>query len=114
MGDFIGTDRTGNSSRANGGEGVAIFDSPSNFSVLASGGTSSPVTRSPHHHQRGNARFNVVSANVIGADLEREPADPERQPGSGVTSGASDNVIAALAGVDVNIIASTPRPVSES
>ena len=103
LGNFIGTDPSGNTAVGNG-DGVAIFDAPANLIGVAgrniiSGNRLSGITIS------GAADANVVANNVIGANAAGTTALANGSAGVIVTSGASGNVIGGVAGVNANIIA---------
>ena len=105
FGNFIGIDALGVAARGNGRQGIAIFDSPSNFigageRNVISGNAQSGITISG-----ATARFNFVSDNVIGADQGVSQPVPNGSAGVIVTSGASDNFIGTVAGAGPNLIA---------
>ena len=105
FGNFIGIDAFGVAARANGGQGIAIFDAPSNFigageRNVISGNAQSGITISG-----ATARFNFVTGNVIGADQGLSQPVPNGSAGIIITSSASDNFIGTVAGGGANHIA---------
>ena len=104
LGNFIGTDPSGNTAVGNG-DGVAIFDAPANLIGVAgrniiSGNRLSGITISG-----ADADADVVANNVIGANAAGTTALANGSAGIIVTSGASGNVIGGVAGINANIIA---------
>ncbi len=104
LGNFIGTDPSGNTAVGNG-DGVAIFDAPANLVGVAgrnviSGNRLSGITISGV-----DAHSNIVANNLIGANAAGSAALPNGTAGVIVTSSASDNFIGAVGGVNANIIA---------
>ena len=105
FGNFIGIDAFGAAARGNGGQGIAIFDSPSNFigageRNVISGNAQSGITISG-----ATARFNFVSDNIIGADQAVSQPVPNGSAGIIITSSASDNFIGGVGGLNPNRIA---------
>ncbi len=104
LGNYIGTDPSGNTAVGNG-DGIAIFDAPANLVGVAgrnviSGNRLSGITISG-----AGAESNLVANNVIGANAAGTTALGNGSAGVIVTSGASDNFIGGVAGVNGNIIA---------
>ena len=104
LGNFIGTDPSGNTAVGNG-DGVAIFDAPANLVGVAgrnviSGNRLSGITISGV-----DAHSNIVANNLIGANAAGSAALPNGTAGVIVTSSASDNFIGAVGGVNANVIA---------
>ena len=104
LGNFIGTDPSGNTAVGNG-DGVAIFDAPANLVGVAgrnviSGNRLSGITISGT-----DAHSNIVANNVIGANAAGSAALPNGTAGVIVTSSASDNFIGTVGGVNANVIA---------
>jgi uncharacterized repeat protein (TIGR01451 family) len=105
IGNFIGTDLTGNADRGNANDGIAIFNAPSNLVGISEGNVISGNGQSGITISGADARFNFISGNIIGADLETTEPIANGTNGITIQAGAHDNSIGPLGSVEPNVIA---------
>ena len=98
--NYIGTDVTGLSALANGGDGISIFNSPGNFigganeatKRLVEGNLISGNTTDGVHIEGSTASGNRVRGNFIGVKLDNTAALANGKDGVFIT-GAPDNIV---------------------